>query len=79
MSRYTCFVCLRSIHPVLFQWNQAWGVIPGGAKGFGQYAGSTIHEGWVPHGPLLRSAWGKNDAPLWDELAFPQAERSNGP
>ena len=44
MSRYTCFVCLRSIHPVLFQWNQAWGVIPGGAKGFGQYAGSTIHE-----------------------------------
>ncbi|MEI2622654.1 MAG: hypothetical protein V9G23_01185 [Giesbergeria sp.] len=22
---------------------------------------------------------GKNDAPLWDELAFPQAERSNGP
>ncbi len=32
------------LYPVLFQWNQAWGVIPGGAKGFGQYAGSTIHE-----------------------------------
>ncbi len=44
MSRYTCFVCLRSIHPVLFQWNQAWGVIPGGATGLGQYAGSKIHE-----------------------------------
>mgnify|MGYP006318229665 FL=1 len=38
-----------------------------------------IHKGWEPHGPLLRSAWEKNDAPLWDELAFPQAERSNGP
>ena len=32
------------LYPVLFQLNQAWGVIPGGAKGFGQYAGSTIHE-----------------------------------
>ena len=32
------------LYPVLFQLNQAWGEIPGGAKGFGQYAGSTIHE-----------------------------------
>jgi uncharacterized integral membrane protein (TIGR00698 family) len=32
------------LYPALFQLNQAWGVIPGGAKGFGQYAGSTIHE-----------------------------------
>ena len=32
------------LYPALFHLNQAWGVIPGGAKGFGQYAGSTIHE-----------------------------------
>ncbi len=37
----TLSICL---YPALFQLNQAWGVIPGGAKGFGQYAGSTIHE-----------------------------------
>jgi uncharacterized integral membrane protein (TIGR00698 family) len=29
---------------VLFDLNQQWQVIPGGADGFGIYAGSTIHE-----------------------------------
>jgi uncharacterized integral membrane protein (TIGR00698 family) len=32
------------LYPVLFQLNQAWGLIPGGASGFGVYTGSTIHE-----------------------------------
>ena len=32
------------LYPVLFRLNQQWQVIPGGAKGFGLFAGSTIHE-----------------------------------
>ena len=32
------------LYPVLFQLNQQWGVIPGGAEGFGLFTGSTIHE-----------------------------------
>jgi uncharacterized integral membrane protein (TIGR00698 family) len=32
------------LYPVLFDLNQHWQVIPGGADGFGIYAGSTIHE-----------------------------------
>jgi uncharacterized integral membrane protein (TIGR00698 family) len=32
------------LYPVLFDLNQQWQVIPGGADGFGIYAGSTIHE-----------------------------------
>lgn len=32
------------LYPVLFQLNQQWQVIPGGANGFGLFAGSTIHE-----------------------------------
>lgn len=32
------------LYPVLFRWNVHWGVIPGGANGFGLFAGSTIHE-----------------------------------
>ena len=32
------------LYPVLFDLNQHWGVIGGGARGFGLYAGSTIHE-----------------------------------
>jgi uncharacterized integral membrane protein (TIGR00698 family) len=32
------------LYPVLFQLNQQWGLISGGAAGFGLYAGSTIHE-----------------------------------
>jgi uncharacterized membrane protein YadS len=32
------------LYPALFELNQHWGVIPGGATGFGIYAGSTIHE-----------------------------------
>ncbi len=32
------------LYPVLFELNQEWGVIPGGANGFGLFAGSTIHE-----------------------------------
>ena len=31
-------------YPVLFDLNQQWQLIPGGADGFGIYAGSTIHE-----------------------------------
>ena len=32
------------LYPVLFELNQHWALIPGGANGFGIYAGSTIHE-----------------------------------
>lgn len=32
------------LYPVLFRLSQSWGLIPGGAAGFGVYAGSTIHE-----------------------------------
>jgi uncharacterized integral membrane protein (TIGR00698 family) len=32
------------LYPVLFQLNQGWALIPGGASSFGVYAGSTIHE-----------------------------------
>ena len=32
------------LYPVLFQLNEQWQVIPGGANGFGLFAGSTIHE-----------------------------------
>ncbi len=32
------------LYPVLYQLNQQWLLIPGGAQGFGIYAGSTIHE-----------------------------------
>ncbi|WP_051675671.1 YeiH family protein [Polaromonas glacialis] len=32
------------LYPVLFSLNQQWPLIPGGADGFGVYAGSTIHE-----------------------------------
>ena len=32
------------LYPVLYQLNQQWHVIPGGATGFGLFAGSTIHE-----------------------------------
>jgi uncharacterized integral membrane protein (TIGR00698 family) len=32
------------LYPVLFQFNQDWALIPGGASGFGVYTGSTIHE-----------------------------------
>ena len=32
------------LYPLLFDLNQYWHFIPGGAKGFGVYAGSTIHE-----------------------------------
>lgn len=32
------------LYPVLYQLNQHWQLIPGGAHGFGIYAGSTIHE-----------------------------------
>lgn len=32
------------LYPALFDLNQHWQLIPGGANGFGIYAGSTIHE-----------------------------------
>ena len=32
------------LYPALYQLNAQWGVIPGGATGFGLFAGSTIHE-----------------------------------
>jgi uncharacterized integral membrane protein (TIGR00698 family) len=32
------------LYPALFQLNQHWALVPGGANGFGIYAGSTIHE-----------------------------------
>jgi len=32
------------LYPVLYSLNQTWHLIPGGAEGFGIYAGSTIHE-----------------------------------
>ena len=32
------------LYPVLFELNRHWALIPGGANGFGIYAGSTIHE-----------------------------------
>jgi uncharacterized integral membrane protein (TIGR00698 family) len=32
------------LYPALFELNQHWQLIPGGANGFGIYAGSTIHE-----------------------------------
>ncbi len=32
------------LYPVLFDLNQQWQLIPGGAEGFGIYVGSTIHE-----------------------------------
>lgn len=32
------------LYPLLFELNQQWQLIPGGADGFGIYAGSTIHE-----------------------------------
>ena len=32
------------LYPALFELNQHWALIPGGASGFGIYVGSTIHE-----------------------------------
>ncbi|MBC7703181.1 MAG: YeiH family putative sulfate export transporter [Rhodoferax sp.] len=32
------------LYPLLYQLNQHWSLLPGGASGFGIYAGSTIHE-----------------------------------
>lgn len=32
------------VYPVLFELSQRWNLIPGGASGFGIFAGSTIHE-----------------------------------
>ena len=32
------------LYPVLFELNQHWQLIPGGANGFGVYTGSTLHE-----------------------------------
>ena len=32
------------LYPMLFELNQHWHLIPGGANGFGIYTGSTIHE-----------------------------------
>jgi len=32
------------VYPLLFQLNLHWPLVPGGAHGFGVYAGSTIHE-----------------------------------
>ena len=32
------------LYPLLFTLNQHWQLIPGGAQGFGIYAGATIHE-----------------------------------
>ncbi len=32
------------LYPALYALNQQWSLIPGGASGFGLYAGSTIHE-----------------------------------
>lgn len=32
------------LYPVLFELNQQWQLVPGGADGFGIYVGSTIHE-----------------------------------
>ena len=32
------------LYPLLFDLNRHWRLIPGGANGFGIYAGSTIHE-----------------------------------
>ncbi|MDR7378085.1 putative integral membrane protein (TIGR00698 family) [Rhodoferax ferrireducens] len=32
------------VYPLLFQLNLHWQLVPGGAHGFGVYAGSTIHE-----------------------------------
>lgn len=32
------------LYPMLYVLNQQWQLIPGGANGFGVYAGSTIHE-----------------------------------
>jgi uncharacterized integral membrane protein (TIGR00698 family) len=32
------------LYPVLFHLNQDWQIVPGGAKGFGIYIGSTLHE-----------------------------------
>ncbi len=32
------------LYPALFELKQHWALIPGGANGFGIYAGSTIHE-----------------------------------
>ncbi|MEO7104982.1 MAG: YeiH family protein [Rhodoferax sp.] len=32
------------LYPMLFELNQKWQLIPGGADGFGIYIGSTIHE-----------------------------------
>ena len=32
------------LYPVLFELNQKWQLVPGGADGFGIYIGSTIHE-----------------------------------
>jgi uncharacterized integral membrane protein (TIGR00698 family) len=32
------------LYPMLFELNQKWQLIPGGAEGFGIYVGSTIHE-----------------------------------
>jgi uncharacterized integral membrane protein (TIGR00698 family) len=32
------------LYPVLFDWNQHLGLVPGGMRGFGLYVGSTVHE-----------------------------------
>lgn len=32
------------LYPWLFRLSEAWGLLAGGAQGFGRYAGSTIHE-----------------------------------
>ncbi|MDX3904734.1 MAG: YeiH family protein [Pigmentiphaga sp.] len=32
------------LYPFLYQLNAAWELVPGGARGFGVYVGSTVHE-----------------------------------
>ena len=32
------------LYPALFELNQQWQLVPGGADGFGIYIGSTLHE-----------------------------------
>ena len=32
------------LYPVLYNLNEAWHIVPGGAKAFGIYIGSTVHE-----------------------------------
>lgn len=53
------------LYPLLYMLNQHWQLIPGGAAGFGLYAGSTIHDDtaviakmlWVMLLALLLFVW----------------------